>query len=116
MSLVDRFRHWRLGRRIQRLADRIDEMQALQDFARREEERLDADLVDCWIEYAERCAPVRNERLRRLAMSRCAECLELIERPVTDEQYRAAAEALGRTDLLPEPQQEIELTAPRGAA
>lgn len=54
-----------------------------------------------------------RERLRRLAMRRCAECLALMDRPATDEQLRAAAERLGRTDLLPEPQQEIELDAPK---
>lgn len=51
----------------------------------------------------------RSERLRRLAITRCRECLALLERPVTDEQRRAAAEHLGRTDLLPEPQIEIDL-------
>ena len=55
----------------------------------------------------------RRERLRRLAITRCRECLELINLPVTDEQLRAAAEHLGRTDLLPEPQQEFELDAPQ---
>jgi len=42
--------------------------------------------------------------------------LALIDLPVTDEQRRAAAEHLGRTDLLPEPQQEIELDAPQKSA
>jgi hypothetical protein len=51
----------------------------------------------------------RRERLRRLAVTRCRECLALLDRPVTDEQRRAAAEHLGRTDLLPEPQIEIDL-------
>ena len=51
----------------------------------------------------------RLERLRRLAITRCRECLALLERPVTDEQFRAAAEHLGRTDLLPEPQREMTL-------
>lgn len=51
----------------------------------------------------------RRERLRRLAVTRCRECLALLDRPVTDEQRRAAAEHLGRTDLLPEPQIKINL-------
>ena len=55
----------------------------------------------------------RRERLRRLAITRCRECLALLDRPVTDEQRRAAAEHLGRADLLPEPQQEFELDAPQ---
>ena len=58
-------------------------------------------------------AVTNRERLRRLAISRCAECLALIDLPVTDEQRRAAAEHLGRTDLLPEPQQGLELEAPQ---
>ncbi len=113
MSLIDRFRHWRLGRRIQRLADRIDEMQALVRFAEEEEGRIEAELIDLWAEYAEREQAMRDERLRRLAIRRCADCLARIDLPVTDEQRRAAAEHLGRTDLLPEPQQEIELDAPQ---
>lgn len=51
----------------------------------------------------------RRERLRRLAITRCRECLALLDRPVSDEQRRAAAEHLGRADLLPDPQIEIDL-------
>ena len=109
MNLIKRFRQWRLGRRINRLAEQIDHMQTLVRFAEDEESRLEAELIDLWAEYAEREQDMRDERLRRLAISRCAECLALIDLPVTDEQRRAAAEHLGRTDLLPEPQQEFEL-------
>lgn len=109
MSLFYRFRQWRLGRRVQFLADQIDHMQALARFAEDEESRIEAELIDLWAEYAEREQAMRDERLRRLAISRCADCLAMIDLPVTDEQRRAAAEHLGRTDLLPEPQREMML-------
>ena len=51
----------------------------------------------------------KRERLRRIAIRRCAECLELLDKPITEDQFRAAAEHLGRTDLLPEPQREMTL-------
>ena len=88
-------------------------MQALVRFAEEEEGRIEAELIDLWAEYTEREQAMKDERLRRLAISRCSECLALIDLPVTDEQRRAAAEHLGRTDLLPEPQQEFELDAPQ---
>lgn len=53
----------------------------------------------------------RRERLRRLAITRCRECMALLDRPVTDDERRAAAVALGRPDLLPDPQEDLRFDA-----
>src|SRR5690606_26420443 len=57
MSLFYRFRRWRLGRRIQLLADQIDRMQALARFAEEEEGRIESELIALWAEYAKWSKP-----------------------------------------------------------
>jgi hypothetical protein len=43
----------------------------------------------------------QRERRRRLALTRCQECREKIERSATDAERAAAIAALQRMDLLP---------------
>lgn len=54
-----------------------------------------------------------RERLRRLALVRCGQVLEQLCRNPSEDEKRRAALALGRRDLVANPQKELSL---KGAA